>query len=89
MRTLQREIASVCRASIEKVLEPGAKLPIHVSVAMLEELLGSERYVFEVAERVVSPGVVTGLAWTPQGGEILFVEAGLMPGAGRLTLTGS
>jgi ATP-dependent Lon protease len=54
----------------------------------LEEILGPEKYLHEVAERVAPAGVVTGLAWTPQGGEILFVEASLMPGGGKLILTG-
>jgi ATP-dependent Lon protease len=88
VRELQRKIAEVCRASTEKVLVPNAQLPVTIALAELEELLGPERYVHEVAERLTPPGVVTGLAWTPQGGEILFVEASLMPGAGRLTLTG-
>jgi ATP-dependent Lon protease len=95
VRSLQREIATICRGSTEKVLAQAAELPaqgvvlpIQVDVAALDELLGPERYLHEVAERIVPPGVVTGLAWTPQGGEILFVEASLMPGSGRLTLTG-
>ena len=61
---------------------------VTVELSDLEEILGPERFIHEVAERIAPPGVVTGLAWTPQGGEILFIEAGMMPGAGRLTLTG-
>jgi ATP-dependent Lon protease len=85
VRDLQRVIATVCRASTEKVVQAMA---VKVALPELEEILGPERFVHEVAERLVAPGVVTGLAWTPVGGEILFIEAGLMPGQGRLTLTG-
>ncbi len=88
VRELQRHIANICRASSEQVLAAGAQLPIRVELAGLEEILGGERYTHEVAERISPPGVVTGLAWTPQGGEILFIEASLMPGSGKLTLTG-
>ncbi|MBI3557283.1 MAG: endopeptidase La [Deltaproteobacteria bacterium] len=87
VRELQRHIATVCRASSELVLN-ASQLPIRIELAGLEEILGNERYAHEVAERVSPPGVVTGLAWTPQGGEILFIEASLMPGSGKLTLTG-
>lgn len=88
VRDLQRIIAAVCRASTEKVLASSAVLPVRVELKDLEEILGPERYIHEVAERIAPPGVVTGLAWTPQGGEILFIEASVMPGNGKLTLTG-
>lgn len=88
VRELQRQIASVFRAMSEKVLEKNAILPIRVDVKDLDEVLGQEKFVHEVVETQVPPGVVTGLAWTPQGGEILFVESSLMPGTGKLTLTG-
>ena len=88
VRSLQRKIASVLRGSTEKVLAKDAVLPIRVQMTSLEEIIGPERYVHEVAERIVTPGVVTGLAWTPQGGEILFIESSLMPGNGKLILTG-
>ena len=88
VRDLQRKIATLCRSLAEKVLLSDAALPVQVTLADLEEALGGERFVHEVAERLSPPGVVTGLAWTPQGGEILFVEANLMPGKGALTLTG-
>ena len=87
VRELQRHLAAICRANTENVL--GAKaLPIRIELTHLDEILGAERFVHEVAERISPPGVVTGLAWTPQGGEILFIEAGLMPGSGKLLLTG-
>jgi len=88
VRELQRKIAEICRASTEKVLLKDVLLPVRIDVSELEELLGAERFIHEVAERVTPPGVVTGLAWTPQGGEILFIEASLMPGSGKLMLTG-
>ena len=87
VRDLERKVSEVMRFMTEKVLEAKGELLV-VELSDLEEMLGPERFVHEVAERVVQPGVVTGLAWTPVGGEILFIEASLMPGSGKLTLTG-
>ncbi len=87
VRELERKISEVIRAMTEKILEAsGTQLTVELND--LEDHLGQERFVHEVAERVVPAGVVTGLAWTPMGGEILFIEASLMPGSGKLTLTG-
>ncbi len=88
VRSLQRKLAALCRAMAAKVIEAGDSAAVRIELGDLEEILGSEKYLHEVAERVNPPGVVTGLAWTPQGGEILFIEAGCMPGQGRLILTG-
>ncbi len=88
VRDLQRRIAAVCRASTEKVLNPAAKLPVRVEEKDLPEILGREKFAFDVAEMMAPAGVVTGLAWTPLGGDILFIESSLMPGTGKLTLTG-
>lgn len=88
VRELQRHITAVCRATTERVVAGAETLPIRVESSQLEDILGPERFLYEVAERVVPPGVVTGLAWTPRGGEILFVESSLMPGTGKLMLTG-
>jgi ATP-dependent Lon protease len=85
VRDLQRHVAALCRFATERVLNQGN---VRLEVSDLDEGIGPERYIQEVAEHVSYPGVVTGLAWTPQGGEILFIEAGLMPGTGRLILTG-
>jgi ATP-dependent Lon protease len=85
VRELQRKIAEIVRANTEKVIASGAA---RVEARDLEEILGPERFLHEVAERLVPAGVVTGLAWTPMGGDILFVEAELMPGNGKLTITG-
>lgn len=88
VRDLERKIGEVVRVQTEKVVSAASGTTIRIELADLDEVLGPERFVHEVAERVVPPGVVTGLAWTPLGGEILFIEASLMPGAGKLTLTG-
>ena len=88
VRELQRKLAAILRAATERVVAPGAIFPIRIECKDLEEAIGPEKFIHEVAERIADPGVVTGLAWTPQGGEILFIEAGLMPGSGRLMLTG-
>ena len=88
VRTLQRTLASVCRAATEKVVAADVIKPVKLDLSFVEEVLGPEKYTHEVADRIVTPGVVTGLAWTPMGGEILFIESTLMPGSGKLTLTG-
>lgn len=89
VRDLERKISEIIRSQTEAILktQDGGD-QITVTVKDVEEALGPERFVHEVAERVVPPGVVTGLAWTPVGGEILFIEASAMPGSGKLTLTG-
>ncbi len=88
VRDLERKVSEVIRTQTEAILKAAEGDELAVSVKEVEEALGPERFVHEVAERVVPPGVVTGLAWTPVGGEILFIEAGAMPGSGKLTLTG-
>jgi ATP-dependent Lon protease len=88
VRNLEREIATICRAVAVKVAE-GEKIEEHiVKEEDLSELLGPAKFLPEVAERTVEPGVATGLAWTPVGGDIIFVEATRMPGKGSLVLTG-
>ena len=88
VRDLQRKITALCRAMAEKVLATDAVLPVRIEFADIEEALGSERFTHETFNKISPPGVATGLAWTPQGGEILFIEANLMPGKGSLILTG-
>ncbi|HUP56701.1 MAG TPA: endopeptidase La [Bdellovibrionota bacterium] len=85
VRELARVIANACRASAEKV---ALGQSVRIELADLDEIFGSERYMHEVVERIAPPGVATGLAWTPAGGDILFIEASQMPGTGKLTLTG-
>jgi ATP-dependent Lon protease len=89
VRSLERQIAAVVRAVVVKVAE--GKVTGKVVVRTEDDLrpsLGPSRFTSEVAERTEYPGVATGLAWTPVGGAILFVEATKMPGKGQLTLTG-
>lgn len=92
VRTLQRQLASLLRALATSVVEASesdpAKLPIRPQVTELDELIGPKRFDHEETLKMAPAGVVTGLAWTPVGGEILFIEASSMPGSGRLTLTG-
>jgi ATP-dependent Lon protease len=87
VRTLEREIGAVLRNVAMKVAE-GAKGPIKVEGKDLHPILGAKRFESEVAERTSVPGVATGLAWTPVGGDILFIEASRTPGSGKLILTG-
>ncbi len=86
VRDLQRKIGEVCRSKCEAVLSATGK--VKVDVLDLDEIFGPERYTFEVTDQVSQPGVVTGLAWTPVGGDILFIESALVPGRGELILTG-
>ena len=87
LRNLEREIGSVCRKVARKVAE-GATGPITIHAAEVETYLGQVRYFSEMAERTRIPGVAIGLAWTPSGGEILFIESTMMKGSKGLTLTG-
>ena len=90
VRELRRKIAEVCRGSSEMILKARElnTLPVQVTPLDLEDMLGPERFQSEVAEVTATAGVVTGLAWTPMGGDILFIETTLMPGSGQLTITG-
>ncbi|MBX3021952.1 MAG: endopeptidase La [Bdellovibrionales bacterium] len=88
VRELQRIVGSVVRASTEKVLANTTGQPVKVDIQDLEEILGPERFVHELVGAHNPPGVVTGLAWTPMGGDILFIESSHMPGRGKLILTG-
>lgn len=90
VRQLEREIAAVARkAARDIVRRNGEADSVVVSPERLPELLGPARFVSEGAERIQDSGIAIGLAWTPVGGEILYIEATLMPGSGRLILTGS
>jgi ATP-dependent Lon protease len=88
VRNLDREIANICR-KVARVVAEGRRVRIEIKPGLLHDYLGPKLFESEVAEKVVDPGVVTGLAWTPTGGDILFIEATRMPGKGTLTLTGS
>jgi len=87
VRNLERRIGAVCR-SIAKDIAVGKKAKKTILPKDLEGILGQERYYSDVAERTEVPGVSIGMAWTPVGGDILFIEASIMPGTGRMTLTG-
>jgi len=88
VRQLTREIANVVRSSATEVVTPGTVLPVVISDKKLEDLLGSRKFFTETTIDQGKPGVVTGLAWTPIGGEILHVEVTKMEGKGNLILTG-
>lgn len=87
VRELQRKIAGLCRAAAERVLN-NSGVQVVIDIHDLEEILGPQRYTSEVAESAAAAGVVTGLAWTPVGGDILFIESTRMPGSGHLMITG-
>jgi ATP-dependent Lon protease len=88
VRNLDREIANLCRKAAREIVE-GHKQKIIVDDGKLIEWLGPPKFDSEMAEKSLEPGVATGLAWTPVGGDILFIEATKMPGKGNLILTGS
>ena len=87
VRNLERELAKVARKAVTKIVKKEAKL-IEVSAANLNDFLGVERYSFGLAEEKDQVGVVTGLAWTSVGGELLNIEALRLPGKGRMKTTG-
>lgn len=87
VRQLEREIGSICRGVATRVAE-GFKETVTVALEAVPVYLGPQKFFNEIALRTSLPGVATGLAWTPVGGDILFVEATKMPGEGRLQLTG-
>ncbi|MFH2219523.1 MAG: endopeptidase La [Pseudomonadota bacterium] len=87
LRNLEREIASICRGVAAKIAS-GDATSAKIRIEEVSEYLGPVRLMSDVKSRVSTPGVATGLAWTPTGGEILFIEATAMKGNKGLTLTG-
>ena len=87
VRNLERELASVCRYVAVQVANDN-EAPERIAPEDLQDVLGPIKFYPEMAERTEIPGVATGLAWTPVGGEILFIEATRMPGKGKLILSG-
>jgi ATP-dependent Lon protease len=87
VRNLERQIGAVCRRAAVRIAG-GEATQVRVDAADLTEVLGPPKFENEVALRAALPGVATGLAWTPVGGDILFIEASQTPGTGRLILTG-
>jgi ATP-dependent Lon protease len=89
VRNLEREIGAIFRKIARRTAEGGAPEPIVVTPETVEEMLGAPVHLDEqVKDRTKDPGVAIGLAWTPVGGDVLFIEASRMAGGGHLTLTG-
>ena len=89
VRNLEREIGSICRKAARRRAE-GDESPLVVTLDVVTEMMGAPRFLDEeMEERTKHPGVAIGLAWTPTGGEVLFIEASRMAGSSTLTLTGS
>jgi len=88
LRNLEREIGSICR-KVARAITEGRSEVLVATPESIRSLLGPERYFSEVAERTDEPGVAVGLAWTPMGGEIMFIEASKMSGKKGMTITGN
>jgi ATP-dependent Lon protease len=87
LRNLEREIAALCRGVAREVAE-GGRQQVQLAEADVAQYLGPPRFFRDAALDNPEPGVATGLAWTPAGGDILFIEALRMPGKGNLNLPG-
>lgn len=87
VRNLERKIADVCRGVAMEVAA-GSKKKFAIDREAVVKYLGNQKFYLEVSERINKPGIATGLAWTPVGGDILFIEATKMKGKGNLILTG-
>ena len=88
VRNLKRQIEAIARHTTEKIVVDNVELPYTVTPDMLYDILGHEKAYYELVPDENPPGVVTGLAWTPVGGDILYIEAALTSGEGKLKLTG-
>ena len=88
VRNLEREVASICRKIARRVVREGNDLQITIDADMIAEFLGKAKFRARRKNEASEVGVATGLAWTEVGGELLETEVGLMPGKGKLTLTG-
>ena len=88
VRQLDREVGAICRKVARQVAEGKAKKKVSVSAERAHELLGRRRFTAEQRRRTKEPGVATGLARTPVGGDVLFIEATAYPGSGKLVITG-
>ena len=90
VRQLEREIAALSRKAARKIISRnGAAVALKLDAKGLKDYLGHARFVSETAEKITEIGIATGLAWTPVGGDVLFIEATRMRGRGNLLLTGS
>ncbi len=88
VRGLEREIGAVCRHVTMRIAE-GEDVHIKATPELIEKILGAPKHIPDLAERQSSPGVATGLAWTPSGGDVLFIEATKMSGKGSVLVTGN
>ena len=88
VRNLKRQIEAIARHTTEKIVVDNIERPYTVTPDMLYDILGHEKSHYETVKKENPAGVVTGLAWTPVGGDILYIEAALTPGEGKLKLTG-
>jgi ATP-dependent Lon protease len=88
VRGLEREIGAVCRHAAMRLAE-GEDIHLKVTPELVEKVLGPPKHIPDLAERQSAPGVATGLAWTPSGGDVLFIEATKMPGRGQVVITGN
>jgi len=88
VRGLEREIGTVCRKIARQIAESGRNGKVSIGSDDVRELLGKQRVFSETRRRTAQPGVATALAWTPVGGDLLFIEAQATPGTGKLVITG-
>jgi ATP-dependent Lon protease len=88
VRNLEQKVAGICRAVAVR-LAHGEDVQVAADASFIEEVLGPPRHTRQEAERKPLPGIATGVAWTPAGGDLMFVEATRMPGSGKVHLTGS
>jgi ATP-dependent Lon protease len=88
VRGLEREIGAVCRHAAMRLAE-GEDIHLKTTTELVEKVLGPPKHQPDLAERTSAPGVATGLAWTPVGGDVLFIEATKMPGRGQVVITGN
>jgi ATP-dependent Lon protease len=88
VRGLEREIGTICRKIARQIAEQGRNGKATIGAEQVRELLGKQRVFPETRRRTAQPGVATGLAWTPVGGDVLFIEAQATEGSGKLIITG-
>src|SRR4029434_10897856 len=88
VRSLEREIATICRKRAKEIAKKGKDKKIRVSHHSLAKYLGIPKYRYGLAEEKDEVGITTGLAWTEFGGELLSTEVSIMPGKGKLIITG-
>ncbi len=88
VRNLEREISSICRQVAKEVVRQGSEYKVRITPSWVYKLLGIPKYRYGMAEEKSSVGMANGLAWTEMGGDLLVIETTIMPGKGKLTITG-